>query len=120
MKVIRANWTEGGGDFRDKTKFPVEKIPTDKLIGTQKGLNTDILNKKISSRKTAPIVVSEHEGNYYIENGHHRAGAAILKNQETIEAHVMTKARMEEVKKNQEKKYKDWLEARDKMVKRVR
>jgi hypothetical protein len=70
-------------------RAPRKQVPVDKLVSTNRG---GYLNESRAARYVrksgGDVYVVEHEGRYYIADGHHRAVAAMMRGEKTITARV--------------------------------
>jgi ParB-like nuclease domain len=67
-----------------------KQVPVDKLVSTNRGgyLNERRAARYARNRGGGDVYVVEHEGRYYIADGHHRAVAAMIRGEKTIAARV--------------------------------
>jgi hypothetical protein len=69
-----------------------QDVPLRDLIRSQPAITAVELAERLSAARTekpSPIVVWKDEGGLYIVDGHHRAAAALLRNEENIRAYII-------------------------------
>ncbi|OZM79911.1 hypothetical protein CFP66_23180 [Pseudonocardia sp. MH-G8] len=71
-------------------RAPRKKVPVDKLVSTNLGGYLSQRRADQYARKGvgADVYVVEHQGRYYLADGHHRAVAAMMRGEKTIAARV--------------------------------
>ena len=75
----------------DKYKFSKGIIPLDVLNATQTKVNSKYVKEyfRLPKERVPPIVVFKLKDKFYIQDGHHRALAAILRGDKTIKANIV-------------------------------
>ena len=71
------------------SQYPIRAIPVAELITDQKDVRRDVVRYYIEHGWTEPIVVRSYRGRWLIQDGNHRAFAAILLGLGSIQAHVV-------------------------------
>lgn len=72
------------------TAYPIEKVPLDKIIATQPGLNSNIVSKYEKDTSGKPATALFYKGKFYLQDGHHRAEAAKQRGETHVDAHVQS------------------------------
>lgn len=70
-------------------ELPIEDVPIDKIIPTQKFLTSDNLSSARDSEDTGAYLL-KYGAEYYVIDGHHRIANRILAGHKTIKAYVRT------------------------------
>jgi hypothetical protein len=75
--------------MENEKSLPYEDIDTRKIIPTQRNVNAENLKhvKNVKDAKESILAV-EHEGKYYLMDGHHRVANHILNDGTTIKARI--------------------------------
>jgi len=86
-----ANQIQYYKESSDKYKLFKDSIPLEILNATQTKVNSKYVKEyfRLPKERIAPIIVFKLKNKFYIQDGHHRALAAILRGDKTIKANIV-------------------------------